>query len=96
MYQGSKLSYQGIDDSLGIIKTSGNAKSMGFGVVIGSQWIFSEHIAVELSFNPYYNIPNITGDISTNQISDTYIRNYKNEKEGFQFKRIGLSVGIAF
>ena len=97
LYESAKLTYKSSADSVGnVIQTSGNSSSMGFGVIIGSQWIFSEHFAVELFFNPYYNIPKTSGDINTNQISDAFIRNYRSDKEGFQWKRIGLSIGVAF
>lgn len=97
LYEGVKLSYTTTPDSLGnAISTSGNGKNLGIGIILGSQWIFNDRFAVELFFNPYYNFPSTSGDIAVNPVSDAFIRNYTSEKSGFLFKRIGLSVGIAF
>lgn len=69
---------------------TGQATNFGYGAVIGHQWIFNRRFAVELFFNPYFNSPSITGNL-TLQTPQPY-----EEKRGIQWRRIGVSVGIAF
>lgn len=77
-------------DTTTLINTSGEASNLGIGFALGSQWIFAQRFAIELFFNPYYNIPSLSGEI-LNYPSYIY-----EEKRGFQFNRIGISVGLAF
>ncbi len=97
LYERAKLTYSTTPDTLGnVVTTTGDAGNWGIGLIVGSQWLFGDRFAVELFFNPYYNIPNVSGDITTNSASNAFIRNYKDQKSGFSFKRIGLSIGVAF
>lgn len=65
---------------------SGRFSKLGYGVIVGHQWLFRNRFAVDLFFNPYFNSPSITGDIAT-----TTPQRYE-EKRGIQFRRIGVAV----
>lgn len=83
-------------DSSAIELTSGNARSLGYGLLLGHQWIFSKRFAVELFYNGYYNNIDLTGPLGNPTLPrDVSIANDYLERKGINH-RIGISLGVAF
>lgn len=70
--------------------TNGTVTNLGYGLVLGHQWIFSKHFAIELYINPYYNSAKLSGNVALTNPLQYEVR------EGIQFRRIGVAVGVAF
>lgn len=78
------------NESIDSLNATGKVTNLGGGIIAGYQWIFGEHLVIELFINPYYNQPSISGNI-------TQLKPVPYElKEGIQFNRLGLSLGFAF
>lgn len=73
--------------------TSGAASNIGYGLVVGNQWVFNEKFVLEIAFNPYYNQASLEGGIRTRPVDQP---EYYERKEGFQFNRVMISFGLAF
>lgn len=71
--------------------TSGTVTNLGYGVIVGSQWIFQDRFAIDLLYNPYYNSPTVEGNLAEQPSAVDYT-----DKKGLQFNRFLLSFGIAF
>lgn len=83
-------------DSSAIQLTSGNAQGLGYGLLIGHQWVFSNRFSIELFYNGYYNDISLTGPLGSPSTSrDIEIANYYLERKGIRH-RIGISLGVAF
>ncbi|OWY24476.1 DUF3575 domain-containing protein [Sphingobacteriales bacterium UPWRP_1] len=70
--------------------TNGSVTNLGYGLVLGHQWIFSKHFAIELYINPYYNTAKLSGAVALTNPLQYEVR------EGIQFRRIGVALGFAF
>ncbi len=93
IYVGANLVYEKLNiditsynvDSL---NTSGNITNIGYGIVLGHQWIVENRFSIDLFVNPYYNSPSLEGPLLLQQLYEV--------RRGFLFKRLGVALGIAF
>ncbi len=80
--------YQSFSASNASTNTKGSVTSFGGGVVLGKQWIFKEHISLDIFLGPGYYSSNIKIDSGTPSIDATPF-------DGFTV-RAGLCFGYAF
>lgn len=80
-----------VTSAIDTLNANGQAINLGFGATIGYQFIIGERFAVELFINPYFNRSTLEGNFNANSTISLY-----EPKSGFNFDRVGVSVGVAF
>lgn len=88
VYMAPFLRYQSFNASNNSTNTKGSVTAFGGGVILGKQWIFKEHISLDIFLGPSYYSSNVKIDSGSPTIDATPF-------DGFTV-RAGVCFGYAF